>query len=90
MATTWGILVAIVLAQAEPVRCYYWPPNAERGAEVGVYIHEESRAPKAWAHGTLRSILEGPQDEHALQLYQALQIMASTKLRKAIEVEGGG
>ena len=79
------LLLFLALADPQPVTCYYWPPNAERGAEVGVYIHEDGRAPKAWAHGALRSILEGPQDEHTLRLYGALQIMASKKLAKLVD-----
>ena len=71
-----------VLAQSEPVRCYYWPPNATHGGEVSVWIHEDGRTPKAWALGALRTIVEGPQDEHTLRLFHALQIMASMKLAK--------
>lgn len=75
--------ILILLAQPEPVACYWWPPNTERGGEVSVYIHEDGRTPRAWALGALRSIVEGPQDEHTLRLYGAMTIMASMKLAKA-------
>ena len=61
----WLILL-LALADPQPVACYYWPPNAERGGEVSVYIPEDGRTPKAWALGALRSIIERPQDAHTL------------------------